>query len=78
MHLCLKTFEELLLSTYTTQNPRGGARDRDKQTITPALKEPIGKDRSENKLLEFTGYEIRVLQEDKRGSLTSLGSRKIS
>lgn len=34
-----------LLGTCTMQNPTGGAEDREKQIITPALKEPLGKDR---------------------------------
>lgn len=52
------------------QNPTGGAKDREKQIITPALKEPLGKDRWEKEVLEHTGYEIKVLKEDERESLT--------
>lgn len=60
------------------QNPIGGAKDREKQIITPALKEPLGKDRWEKEVLEHTGYEIKMLKEDERESVTCLGSRKIS
>lgn len=60
------------------QNPIGGARDRDKQMITPALKGPTGKDRSEKEILQCICYEIRVLWDGERESLTKLRSRKIS
>lgn len=48
------------------QNPIGDVRGRDKQIITPALKGPTEKDRSEKEILDYIHNEIRKLWEDKR------------